>query len=128
MQRFDDNKNIRTYKDSVVFGRLMRYAVKVIGYFIAALFMTALLVVVDLLPAYLNGELIGILQDATISGDDKIRSAVWMLVLFSIVLVVSAILGYFNTMILQKAGQKIVLNIRRDVFVKIENMAIVGLC
>ena len=36
MQRFDDNKNIRTYKDSVVFGRLMRYAVKVIWYFIIA--------------------------------------------------------------------------------------------
>lgn len=124
MQRFDDNKNIRTYKDSVVFGRLMRYAVKVIWYFIIALFITALLVVVDLLPAYLNGELIGILQDVTLSGDEKIRYAVWMFVLFMIVLVISAVLGYFNTMILQKAGQKIVLNIRKDVFIKIENMAI----
>ena len=124
MQKFDDNKNIRTYKDRVVFSRLMKYASKYIWYFVASLAITALLVVVDLLPAYLNGELIGILQDINISGDQKIKSAMWMFVLYMIVLVVSAVLGYFNTMLLQKTGQKIVLNIRKDVFVKIENMAI----
>ena len=124
MQKFDDNKNIRTYKDRVVFSRLMKYASKYIWYFVASLAITALLVVVDLLPAYLNGELIGILQDINISGDQKIKSAIWMFVLYMIVLVVSALLGYFNTMLLQKTGQKIVLNIRKDVFVKIENMAI----
>ena len=124
MQKFDDNKNIRTYKDSVVFGRLMKYAVKVIWYFVISLLITALLVVVDLLPAYLNGELIGILQDVNISGDAKINSAIKMFVLYMIVLIISAVLGYFNTMLLQKAGQKIVLNLRKDVFVKIENMAI----
>ena len=124
MQKFDDNKNIRTYKDSVVFARLMKYASKVIWYFIISLAMTAVLVVVDLLPAYLNGELIGVLQDVNLTGDYKVRYAMIMFILYMVVLVISSVMNYFNTMILQKAGQKIVLNIRKDVFVKIENMAI----
>jgi hypothetical protein len=37
MQKFDDNKNIRTYKDSVIIGRLLRYARPVIWYFVLAL-------------------------------------------------------------------------------------------
>ena len=81
MQKFDDNKNIRTYKDSVVFARLMKYASKVIWYFIISLAMTAVLVVVDLLPAYLNGELIGVLQDVNLTGDYKVRYAMIMFIL-----------------------------------------------
>ena len=124
MQKFDDNKNIRTYKDSVIIKRLLVYAKPVIGYFILALVFTAILVGADLLPAILQGELIGVLQDSTIANDDKLKFAVILLVLYLGVIFVSAILNYFNTMMLQKAGQKVVLDVRRDVFVKIEGLAI----
>ena len=124
MQKFDDNKNIRTYKDSVIIGRLLRYARPVIWYFVLALFLTAILVAVDMLPAFLQGELIGTLQDSSISNADKMNFAVMLLIIYLVVIITSAVLNFFNTMMLQKAGQKVVLNVRRDVFVKIEGLAI----
>ncbi len=124
MQKFDDNKNIRTYKDSVIIGRLLRYARPVIWYFVLALFLTAILVAVDMLPAFLQGELIGTLQDSNITNNDKMSFAVLLLIIYLVVIITSAVLNFFNTMMLQKAGQKIVLNVRRDVFVKIEGLAI----
>ena len=124
MQKFDDNKNIRTYKDSVIIGRLLKYARPVIWYFVLALFLTAILVAVDMLPAFLQGELIGTLQDSSISNADKMNFAVMLLIIYLVVIITSAVLNFFNTMMLQKAGQKVVLNVRRDVFVKIEGLAI----
>jgi len=124
MQKFDDNKNIRTYKDSVIIGRLLKYARPVIWYFVLALFLTAILVAVDMLPAFLQGELIGTLQDSSLSNSDKMSFAVMLLIIYLVVIITSAVLNFFNTMMLQKAGQKVVLNVRRDVFVKIEGLAI----
>lgn len=124
MQKFDDNKNIRTYKDSIIIKRLLVYAKPVIGYFLLALLFTTILVAADMLPAYLQGELIGTLQDSSISGSDKINFALILLVAYLGVIFVTAVLNYFNTMMLQRAGQKVVLNVRRDVFVKIEGLAI----
>ena len=87
MQKFDDNKNIRTYKDSVIIGRLLRYARPVIWYFVLALFLTAILVAVDMLPAFLQGELIGTLQDSNITNNDKMSFAVFLLIIYLVVII-----------------------------------------
>lgn len=124
MERFDDNKNIKTYKDKAILKRLLTYAKPVKWYFILSLLFTGLLVLVDLLPANLEGELIGVLGDLEKTMDEKIRFVVILMVFYACVIVASAFLNYFNSMMLQKAGQKIVLTIRREVFVKIEGLAI----
>lgn len=124
MQKFDDNKNIKTYKDKAILKRLMRFAKPVKWYFLASILFTAILVVVDLLPAFLEGELIGALQDETRSNSDKMNFTLLLLGSYAVVIVASAFLNFYNTIMLQKAGQKIVLNIRREIFVKIEGLAI----
>lgn len=124
MQQFDDNKNIKTYKDKAVISRLLTYAKPVVGYFVLALFMTAILVVVDLVPAFLEGELVGILGNDTVSNDAKFQNIIFLLVGYVAIIIAAAFLNFFNTMTLQKAGQKIVLNVRREVFVKIEGLSI----
>lgn len=124
MQKFDDNKNIRTYKDKAILKRLLKYAARVKWSFILSLLFTAILVVVDLMPAFLEGELIGILETTEKTMDDKMTMIILLLCGYGAVIVGSAFLNYFNSMMLQKAGQKIVLDIRREVFVKIEGLAI----
>ncbi len=124
MQRFDDNKNIRTYKDKAVLSRLLHYAGRVKWAFILSFLFTAMLVVVDLMPAYLEGELVGILGSGDYTNSYKIKYIAILLSIYVIIIIGSAFLNYFNSMLLQKAGQKIVLEIRREVFVKIEGLAI----
>ncbi|MDE7264494.1 MAG: ABC transporter ATP-binding protein/permease [Anaeroplasmataceae bacterium] len=124
MQRFDDNKNIRTYKDKAILKRLLKYAARVKWSFILSFLFTAILVVVDLMPAYLEGELIGILENAEKTLNDKMTMIILLLCGYGAVIVGSAFLNYFNSMMLQKAGQRIVRDIRREVFVKIEGLAI----
>ncbi|MDE5547040.1 MAG: hypothetical protein K2I88_06200, partial [Anaeroplasmataceae bacterium] len=124
MQKFDDNKNIRTYKDSTVLKRLLKYAGKEKWSFILSFLFTALLVVVDLTPAYLEGELIGVLDNASKPLQDKIIFIIILLCSYAAIVAGSAFLNYFNSMMLQKAGQRIVRDVRREVFVKIEGLAI----
>lgn len=124
MQKFDDNQNVRTYKDKTVLKRLLKYAKKEWVAFLLSFLFTALLVVVDLMPAYLEGELIGILGDAQKTYQQKTTFIIILMCSYAAVIAGSAFLNYFNSMMLQKAGQRIVRDVRREVFVKIEGLAI----
>ncbi|MCM1556477.1 MAG: ABC transporter ATP-binding protein/permease [Anaeroplasma bactoclasticum] len=124
MQKFDDNKNVRTYKDKTVLKRLLKYAKKERVAFLLSFLFTALLVVVDLMPAYLEGELIGILDNAQKTYQEKMTFIIILMCSYAAVIAGSAFLNYFNSMMLQKAGQRIVRDVRREVFVKIEGLAI----
>ncbi len=124
MERFDDNKNIKTYKDKAILKRLLHYAKPVRLSLILSLCFTILLVMVDLLPAFLEGELVGILDSKTATAQEKTQFTILLVSSYAIVIAGAALLNYFNTMLLQKAGQKIVMTIRKEVFVKIEGLAI----
>lgn len=124
MERFDDNKNIKAYKDKEIFKRLLHYAKPVKFSLILSILFTIILVLVDLLPAFLEGELVGILNNIEYNNSEKMKLVIILVIVYAFVIIFAAFLNYFNTMLLQKAGQKIVMNIRRDVFVKIEGLAI----
>ncbi len=124
MKKFDDTKNIKTYKDSKIIRRLFQYLKPVKWYFITALLLTALVVAADLTPAYLEGQIIGILGNTELASGDKLRTALTLVGVYSAVIIATAFVNYYNTMMLQKAGQKIILTMRRDVFVHIENLSI----
>ena len=124
MEHFDVNKNIKTYKDKAILKRLLHYAKPVRLSLILSLCFTILLVMVDLLPAFLEGELVGILDSKTATAQEKTQFTILLVSSYAIVIAGAALLNYFNTMLLQKAGQKIVMTIRKEVFVKIEGLAI----
>lgn len=151
MERFDDNKNVKAYKDSSVIKRLFVYLKPYIPAFILALVLTIVTVVVDLLPAYFEGLLIGILGlDFTNFDPEYLKNnkgmldfannimanyslsikqfkeiiSLFLVIIFVIVIIVSVFVGYFTRMLLQKTGQKIIMKLRRDVFIHIESLAI----
>ncbi|MDE7106371.1 MAG: ABC transporter ATP-binding protein, partial [Anaeroplasmataceae bacterium] len=124
MQKFDDNKNVRTYKDRTVLKRLLLYAKKEKWSFLLSLLFTAMLVIVDLMPAYLEGELVGVLGSKDKTFEEKTIFIIILLCSYAVIVAGSAFLNYFNSMMLQKAGQRIVRDVRREVFVKIERLAI----
>ncbi len=123
MRNFDDTKNVKTYKDSKIVKRLFQYLKPVLPSFIFALVLTAFVVVADLVPAYITGQIIGVLG-GSIEVENKLRYSLWLVGIFAVLIVITAIVNYFNSMLLQKAGQKIVWKMRKDVFVRIESLSI----
>ena len=147
MSNFDDNRNIKKYKDSNLVKRLAKYMKPVLPQFIIALFLTIIIVIIDLLPAFLEGNIIGILQIdlASTKSSDKflidicnnlmdkysidLKTCQYYIALalvgfYVFVIIIGAIINYICQLILQKSGQKIVMNLRRDVFFHIESLSI----
>ena len=147
MSNFDDNRNIKKYKDSNLVKRLAKYMKPVLPQFIIALFLTIIIVIIDLLPAFLEGNIIGILQIdlASTKSSDKflidicnnlmdkysidLKTSQYYIPLalvgfYVFVIIIGAIINYICQLILQKSGQKIVMNLRRDVFFHIESLSI----
>ncbi len=124
MQKFDDTKNIKVYKDNKIIKRLFLYLKPVGIYFILSFFLTTLLVLADLIPAFLEGQVIGTLGNETLADHQKLKFSLILVVIYVVIIFCSAFFNYLNTMMLQKAGQKIVLKMRKEVFVHIESLAI----
>ena len=151
MQRFDDNKKIRTYKDNEIIKRLFHYMKPVLHIFVIALLLTAVVVAADLVPSFLVGRLVGILSLDVFSTDAeyiqankgmldlannlmsrftwdekqfKLYTALICVGLYVIIIIITAVANYNSKLMLQRAGQKIVMNLRRDVFVHIESLSI----
>lgn len=58
-----------------------------------------------------------------VKGDFQVPELVWRVVLYASVLLVSLISGYFQRMVLNKVGQKIISDIRLDTFEHIESLS-----
>lgn len=124
MQKFDDTKNVKTYKDKNIIKRLFKYLKPVKWQFIGALLLTTLIVLVDLIPAYLQGEIIGVLANEDMLNSEKLKIVGILFVTFMGIIIATSVINYFTSMMLQKAGQRIIQNMRKDVFVHIEGLAI----
>ncbi len=122
--KFDDNKNVRTYKDSYLIKELFKYVLPEMKYFILAFLFTIIVVVIDLLPAYFLGEVFGILDNKLYSDFEKMKYSLTKVSLLMSFIVIGAVINYNTTMILQRAGQRVVKTIRKDVFVHIESLSI----
>lgn len=119
-----DNKDfVRSYKDSELIKRLVGFLKPYKWQFITGLLVTILLVLLDLVPSYLIGVLINILD----SQNDINQKILYVSILiggYFVLIVFVSIITYFNTMLLQKVGQKILYDIRHQVFNHIENLSI----
>ncbi len=110
----------RKMSDKAIIIRLMKYASKFKKEFIIAFIMMVVMVGLDLVGPLLMGESIKTLSEKNI----VFTRIIVIVVLYAAILVVSALIQYIQGMILQKAGQNIILEVRQEVFEHIEKLSI----
>ena len=108
----------RNMPDSVIIKRLLGYARPYLGQFILVFVIMLISIVYDLL----SPVLIGNIQDL-IKHDFPLNKLFGMVGAYAGILVVSMVSMYLQTMILQKVGQKILSDLREDVFTHIESLS-----
>ena len=115
-EKFDDNE--RHMEDKVLIGRLLHYAKPYWKNFVAVFFVMLFSIVYDLISPLLIGHI----QD-TIKEPFELSYLFRLVAIYAGILVVSLICTYLQAMILQKTGQKILSQIRLDVFTHIEKLS-----
>ena len=108
----------RNMPDSVIIKRLLGYARPYLGQFILVFVIMLVSIVYDLL----SPVLIGNIQDL-IKHEFPLNKLFTMVGAYAGILVVSMVSMYLQTMILQKVGQKILSDLREDVFTHIESLS-----
>ena len=115
-EKFDDNE--RHMEDKILIGRLLHYARPYWKSFVAVFFVMLFSIVYDLLSPLLVGHI----QD-TIKEEFELSYLYKLVAVYASILVVSLIGTYLQAMVLQKTGQKILSQIRLDVFTHIEKLS-----
>ncbi len=108
----------RNMPDSMIIRRLLGYARPYLGQFVLVLVIMLVSIVYDVVSPILVGDI----QDL-IKVDFRLEQLLTMVALYAGILVVSMISTYLQTMILQKVGQKILSDLREDVFSHIESLS-----
>ncbi len=109
----------RHMSDREIIGRLLRYGRPYLKQFILVLVIMLISITYDLLSPYLVGQIQELIK---VPGFQLSR--LWAMVAgYAGVLVVSMVSLYMQTMILQKVGQKILSDLREDVFTHIESLS-----
>jgi ATP-binding cassette subfamily B protein len=110
----------RNMTDKQIILRLITYVKPFIKQLIFAIFMVLILVSLDLIGPLFLAEVLDSLGEDTI----EFSRVIIVTVLYFLTMVINAYLSYKQTMLLQTTGQKIIFNIRRDVFEHIERYSI----
>ena len=108
----------RHMDDREIIKRLLRYAKPYWKQFALTLLVMLFSVVYDVLSPLLVGKLVGMVQ-----GDFELAELFSMVAVYGSILVVSLVCTYAQAMLLQKTGQKILSQIRLDVFTHIESLS-----
>ena len=108
----------RNMDDGEIVRRLLAYARPYWKQFALTLTVMLFSIVYDVLSPLLVGKLIGMVQ-----GDFELKELYVMVAVYGSILVVSLVCTYVQAMLLQKTGQKILSQIRLDVFTHIEQLS-----
>ena len=115
-EKEDDNE--RHMSDSEIIKRLLGYAKPYWKSFVGVFFIMIFSIIYDLVSPLIVGDIQGLIKEEFELRDLFVRVAV-----YAGILVVSLICTYLQAMILQKTGQKILSQIRLDVFTHIEKLS-----
>ncbi len=116
----DENTRLNKISDKEITKRLLNYAKPYKKQFIISLILILMLVLLDVLVPVLLGETITILSKDVID-----YKRIILIVSYFLIGILAAIyVEYKQTLILQKAGQNIIHNIREEVFTNIEKLSI----
>ena len=108
----------RNMKDGQIIRRLLVYAKPYWKSFALALLVMLLSVVYDVVSPLLVGDITGLIKD-----DFELSALYSRVAVYASILVVSLVCNYLQAMILQKTGQKILSQIREDVFSHAEKLS-----
>ena len=108
----------RNMSDAEIVSRLLRYAKPYWKNFIAVFFSMLFSIAYDLISPLVLGHI----QD-TIKEEFELNYLFTVVAVYAGILVVSLICTYFQAMILQQTGQKILSQIRLDVFTHVEKLS-----
>ena len=112
----DDHE--RHMADSEIVKRLLHYARPYWKSFVLVFFIMVLSIVYDLVSPLIVGDIQGLIKE-----DFELHQLYLRVALYAGILVVSLVSTYLQAMILQKTGQKILSQIRLDVFTHIERLS-----
>ncbi|MBR7179941.1 MAG: ABC transporter ATP-binding protein [Oscillospiraceae bacterium] len=108
----------RNMADSEIIRRLLAYAKPYWPQFVLTLLVMLFSVVYDVCSPLLVGRIVGMVQE-----DFELRELLAMVAVYGGILVVSLVCTYAQAMLLQRTGQKILSQIRLDVFRHIETLS-----
>ena len=108
----------RNMKDSELIKRLLVYAKPHIKSFILVLIIIIASIVYDIASPIIIGNVTEMLK-----GDFELKKLYATVITYASILIVSLISSYFQAIILQKTGQKIVSKIREDLFLHVESLS-----
>ena len=121
--RMKKDKNYKEYErnmsDSQLIKRLLNYGRPYLGQFILVFIIMIVSIAYDLL----SPVLIGNIQDLIKVAGFPVNKLYLMVGGYAAILVISMVSMYLQTMILQKVGQKILSDLREDVFTHIESLS-----
>ncbi|MGD9910398.1 MAG: ABC transporter ATP-binding protein [Candidatus Izemoplasmatales bacterium] len=116
----DIDKVTRTLSDMTIIKRLMIYVKPFIRPLVIAFLMVLVVVGLDLLGPLILAKVID-----ELGADNIVFSRIIMIVVFYlIIMIVGSFVSYKQTILLQTTGQKIIYDIREDVFNHIETLSI----
>ena len=114
----------RNYKDKEIIKRLVLFAKPHLKSFIIGIILTFILVVIDLIPPLLQGQIVAFLRNETLTNDKILLYCFLLISGYAVLAIVACFINYFNSMLLQNIGQKILFRIRNDIFCHIESLSI----
>ena len=109
----------RHMSDAYLIRRLLQYAKPYTGQFILVFFVMLLSIAYDVLSPMLLGKVQGLIKVENF----QLSRLYAMVALYAGILIVSMVCTYFQAMILQSVGQKILTQIRLDTFTRIESLS-----
>ncbi len=108
----------RNMKDGEIIKRILAYAKPFWKEFLAVLLIMIFSIAYDIISPILVGNI-----EEMIKNDFELNSLYIYVAFYASLLVVSMVCSYFQAIILQKTGQKILSNIRQDLFTHIEGLS-----
>ena len=112
-------ENERHMSDGYLIRRLLHYAKPYTRQFVLVFFIMLVSIAYDVLSPLLVSRIQGLIK----LGDFRLSRLYAMVAVYAGILVVSMVCTYFQAMILQSVGQKILTQIRLDTFTKIESLS-----
>ena len=112
MYDIDSDVRLHQYKDTEIIKRLLTYTKP----FIPAFILTLVLMLISVGFALLEPFIIGLTIDVLAGDSIEVARLIFYLIVFGGSIALSAIFNYWQTIILQKTGQSIIYNIRREIF------------
>ena len=109
----------RNMKDSEIIRRILAYARPYVWNFVLVGLLMVLTVSYDIVAPVLVGEIQGIIKVESF----ELSRLFAMVAIYGSILVVSLVSSYFQAMLLQRTGQKILSGIRESVFSHIESLS-----